>query len=68
MYNEEYFIPWISNIFVNPRNNEILSWLSENVGREHWQLHGLGSQHPNCIRFERKEDALAFRLRFGDIK
>jgi len=62
---DEYYISWLDQNFVNPKNNERLDWLRENLHRQDWQFHGPGSEHPCTICFQRKEDALAFRLRFG---
>ena len=62
---DEYYISWIDQAFVNPKNNERLDWLRENLHRHDWQFHGPGSVHPNTICFQRKEDALAFKLKFG---
>jgi hypothetical protein len=46
---------------------EIRDWCNSNIGRQKWQWYGKGSKHPDTIRFETSEDALAFKLRF-DIK
>lgn len=67
--NKEYFIPIhiITCEFDWDIPLEQREWLNRNIGRQHWQLHGPGSHHPNSIRFETEEDALAFTLCFLTI-
>lgn len=63
--NTEYFTPYTckSGLF-DKDSEEIRAWLNSIIGRKNWQYHGVGSRNPNCIRFETREDALAFKLKF----
>jgi len=64
--DDEYFIDIpIGEFLFNDHNNKYRVWLNESIGRDNWQFHGPGSIHPRTIRFENREDALAFRLKFG---
>ena len=66
--NKGYYIPirltyeYLWDIPPNQRE-----WLNKTIGRQHWQQHGSGSDHPNTIYFETEEDALAFTLCFLTI-
>jgi hypothetical protein len=64
--DEEYFIDCIDgDDFFIDHHNRYRVWLNDTIGRSNWQFHGAGSKHPFSIRFERREDALAFKLKFG---
>lgn len=64
--DEEYFIQIEhGDDFFLDHNNRYRAWLNETIGRCNWQFHGPGSSHPCMIRFEHKEDAVAFKLKFG---
>jgi len=63
--DEEYFIEFNFDGKFFDHNNEYRRWLNGTIGRSNWQLYGFGTHHPGTIRFETREDALAFRLKFG---
>lgn len=63
---EEYFVRCDEayNLFLK-HDNIYRAWLNEIIGRSGWQFYGAGSTHPGTIRFETREDALAFKLKFN---
>jgi len=63
--DKEYFIDCSENEYLFCDHDNIYrQWLNENIGRGNWQFYGPGSTHPNTIRFENREDAMAFSLKF----
>ena len=66
---EEYFVPCTAGmVWSGWVSDEQREWLNLNVGRKNWFYCGAGSQHPNCIGFDNKVDATAFKLRFSNEK
>lgn len=60
----------VSNLF-----DTLYDWCNLNLVKDTWYFHhyipvdyGILSTHfPKCISFVKEEDALAFKLRFGDV-
>lgn len=63
--SEEYFLDCPEGYNFFDTHDKYRSWLNDNIGRQNWQLYGPGTTHPWTIRFENREDALAFRLYFN---
>jgi hypothetical protein len=66
LMSEEYFLKCNEgHKFFDRQDNEYRAWLNKNIGRQNWQFYGPGTTHPSSIRFENREDAVAFRLYFN---
>jgi len=64
--SDEYFISCNEGgVFFEHHDNKYRIWLNKNIGRQNWQFYGAGSTHPLTLRFETREDALAFKLYFN---
>ena len=66
LMSEEYFLECQEGFkFFDTLDNKYRAWLNEKIGRQNWQFYGLGTTNPSTIRFQNREDALAFRLYFN---